>query len=77
MVSVTKVKYIYKGGEKFMNLTLDKDVLDVEDIQSILGISRSKAYDLVNSGQFHVVRIGRLIKISRPVFEGWLNGNTN
>ncbi|MGD6896076.1 helix-turn-helix domain-containing protein [Bacillus infantis] len=53
----------------------NKSVLDVEDIQNFLGISRSKAYDLVNSGQFHTVRIGRLIKISRPVFEAWLNGD--
>lgn len=52
-----------------------KDILTPEDIQSILGIGRSKAYDLVNSGQFHTVRIGRLIKVSRQVFESWLNGN--
>lgn len=52
-----------------------KPVLDVEDIQEYLGISRSKAYQLVNSGQFHVVRIGRLIKIPRSIFEDWLNGN--
>jgi excisionase family DNA binding protein len=52
-----------------------KEVLDVEDIQSLLGIGRSKAYELVNSGQFHVVRIGRLIKVSRSVFEAWLNGH--
>jgi excisionase family DNA binding protein len=57
------------------NISMEKDVLDVEDIQSLLGIGRSKAYELVNSGQFHVVRIGRLIKVSRTVFEAWLNGN--
>jgi excisionase family DNA binding protein len=52
-----------------------KDILDVGDIQEMLGIGRSKAYDLVNSGQFHTVRIGRLIKVSRQVFEAWLNGH--
>lgn len=54
---------------------MDKKILDVSDIQGILGISRNKAYDLANSGQFHVVRIGRLIKIPRTSFESWLNGN--
>ncbi|WP_019242196.1 MULTISPECIES: helix-turn-helix domain-containing protein [Bacillus] len=52
----------------------NKNVLDVKDIQEYLGIGRSKAYDLVNSGEFPVVRIGKLIKVSRPVFESWLNG---
>lgn len=53
---------------------IEKNVLDVSDIQSLLGISRTKAYELVNSGEFHTVRIGKLIKISRSVFENWLNG---
>lgn len=48
--------------------------LDVSDIQVILGIGRRQAYELVNSGQFHVVRIGKRIKISREVFFQWLNG---
>ena len=49
-------------------------VLDVSDIQNLLGIGRSQAYNLVNSGQFHVVRLGKRIKIGRDVFLEWLNG---
>lgn len=48
--------------------------LDVSHIQSILGIGRRQAYELVNSGQFHVVHVGKRIKISREVFFNWLNG---
>jgi len=50
------------------------EALDVTDIQEILGIGRRQAYELVNSGQFHVVRIGRRIKVSKNVFLHWLNG---
>lgn len=50
------------------------ETLDVFDIQTILGIGRRQAYELVNSGQFHVVRIGKRIKISKDVFFEWLNG---
>ncbi|SFA83039.1 DNA binding domain-containing protein, excisionase family [Lentibacillus halodurans] len=50
------------------------EALDVTDIQEILGIGRRQAYELVNSGQFHVVRIGRRIKVSKDVFFQWLNG---
>lgn len=48
--------------------------LDVAHIQSILGIGRRQAYELVNSGEFHVVRIGKRIKVSKDVFFHWLNG---
>ncbi|TKI59258.1 helix-turn-helix domain-containing protein [Brevibacillus antibioticus] len=50
------------------------DVLTPKDIQKILGISVNHAYELVNSGQFHVVRIGRLFRISKTVFLRWLKG---
>jgi len=49
-------------------------VLNVEDIQHILGIGRGQAYQLVNSGQFHVVRFGKRIKIAKEVFLNWLTG---
>lgn len=50
------------------------ETLVVEDIKKILGIGHVQAYKLASSGQFHVVRIGRLIKISRDVFFDWLEG---
>ncbi|MGN7942011.1 helix-turn-helix domain-containing protein [Metabacillus sp. 22489] len=59
------------------NNILDKHVLDVEDIQRFLGIGRRQAYELVNSNAFHVVRIGRRIKVGKDAFLAWLNGNDN
>jgi excisionase family DNA binding protein len=53
---------------------MEKEILDVEDIRKYLGIGRRQAYDLVNSGAFHVVRIGKRIKISKASFLKWLNG---
>lgn len=49
------------------------DVLNVEDIQEILGVGRRQAYNLVSSGQFHTVRVGKRIKILKAVFVRWLN----
>lgn len=49
-------------------------VLNVEDIQKILGIGRGQAYQLAHSGQFHVVRLGNRIKIAKEVFIQWLTG---
>ena len=50
------------------------EVLNVEDIQHYLGIGRRQAYELVSSGEFHVVRIGKRIKVGKEVFLNWLNG---
>ncbi|WP_214480990.1 helix-turn-helix domain-containing protein [Bacillus sp. SM2101] len=53
----------------------EKDVLDVEDIQKYLGISRNSAYNLVASGELYAVKVGRRWKISKNVLLNWLNGN--
>ena len=44
----------------------------VEDIAAILGIGKSSAYKLANSGAFKTIRIGTMIRISRKSFEDWL-----
>jgi Helix-turn-helix domain len=58
----------------YNNLDNYPDVLNVSDIQKILGIGRRQAYELVNSGVFHVVKIGRRIKVSKKIFIKWLEG---
>ena len=52
-------------------------VLDVADIQRIMGISRVSAYELVHTPGFPVVRSGRLIKISKKAFFNWLDSGGN
>lgn len=56
------------------NEILNKPVLDVEDIQQFLGIGKRQSYELVHSGAFHFVKIGRRIKVSTEVFLQWFNG---
>ncbi|PET17065.1 helix-turn-helix domain-containing protein [Bacillus thuringiensis] len=50
------------------------EILDVSDIQKILGIGRKQAYDLVHSNKFHVLQIGRRIKISKKALIKWIEG---
>jgi hypothetical protein len=66
---------LYPGRYELMNLT-DIAVLNVADIQKVLGIGGRQAYDLVNSEQFRVIRIGRTIKIPKDSFISWLNGES-
>ncbi len=47
-------------------------VYTVEDIQKMLRINRSMAYELVKSGKFLSKRIGHRILIPRKTFLEWL-----
>lgn len=43
------------------------DVLTVDDVREILNIGRSKAYGLINTGQIKAMKIGRSIRIPKPM----------
>lgn len=51
------------------------EVMDVADVKAFLGISKSAAYELVNSKSFHVVKIGRIYKIPKKSFTEWFEGH--
>ena len=49
-----------------------KLVYTCEEIQRILGISRSTAYRLIKTHVFHTVRIGGQYRISNKSIDTWL-----
>jgi DNA binding domain, excisionase family len=51
----------------------EKRTYTVEEIQGILGISKSTAYALVREGQFKCINVGRHIRISKKSFDEWLD----
>ena len=51
----------------------DKRVYTVDEIQDILGIARTTAYNLVKRNVFRSVRIGGSIRISKKSFDAWLD----
>lgn len=51
----------------------EKRIYTVNEIQDILGISRSSAYDLVKQNVFRSVRIGGSIRVSKKSFDNWLD----
>jgi predicted DNA-binding transcriptional regulator AlpA len=68
----------WKGGQ-VENKTVKK-VYEVEEIQNILGISRSAAYELIRETykmqHFKVLKIGNLYRVPKVPFDNWLNGET-
>ena len=56
-------------------MTNDKKVmLDVKNVMEMMGICKPKAYEIFNSGQFHVVKVGRKYMVHEEVFQDWLKG---
>lgn len=51
---------------------MEKLTFSVDEMAAAVGISRPKAYELVNSEGFPVVRVGRRIRIPVAALENWL-----
>jgi excisionase family DNA binding protein len=50
----------------------EQEFISLNQLQEILGIGRTKAYDLVTSGDLPAVRIGRIIRINKRDLTDWL-----
>jgi excisionase family DNA binding protein len=46
--------------------------LSLKDVQQLLGIGRTKSYELVATGELPAVRIGRCIRVNRTELDEWL-----
>ena len=47
--------------------------LSLKNVQQLLGIGRTKAYELVVTGELPAVKIGRCIRINRRELDAWLH----
>lgn len=51
----------------------EKKLLRIPEFQKYLGIGANKAYKLANDPSFYpAVRIGKLIRINKPLLDKWL-----
>lgn len=51
----------------------EKRAYSVDDIMTILDISRSTAYLLIKKNLFRSIKIGNQIRISKASFDAWLD----
>lgn len=59
--------------DKIPNTQNQKKTYTIDEISKQLNISMKSAYALAKSGQFHYVRAGRIIRVSKESFDRWLN----
>ena len=55
-----------------MSNTRCSEWLSLKDVQHLLGIGRTKTYELVTTGELPAVRIGRCIRVNRRELDEWL-----
>ena len=56
---------------------MDQMLLRAEEVASALSIGRSKAYEMIASGELPVVRIGRSVRVSAEALRDWVAAHTN
>ena len=49
----------------------EQEFIFLNKLQEILGIGRTKAYDLVASGELPAIRVGRAIRVRRADLSRW------
>jgi excisionase family DNA binding protein len=59
-------------GQQGMRPDNEQEFISLNELQEILGIGRTKAYDLVASGELPAVRIGRIIRVDMRDLTDWL-----
>lgn len=64
--SATMEQIVPKGS-------VGKRTYSVDEVSGILNIGRRKAYELCHSGCFKIVRVGRVIRVSKLSFDEWLD----
>ena len=56
---------------------MEKSTISVQELSALMGISLPKAYELVKSLGFPVIRIGTRILIPVDAYRAWLNENAS
>jgi excisionase family DNA binding protein len=50
----------------------EPELLRISECSQILGIGRSKIYQLVAAGDLPVIRIGRAVRVPRRALSAWI-----
>ena len=51
-------------------------LLRVEEVAKLLGLGRTRTFQMVAAGQLPVVRIGRFVRVPRAALEEWIAERT-
>ena len=52
------------------------DLLRVEEAAKILGIGRTKAFEMIARRELPIIRMGRLVRVPRAALDAWIAERT-
>lgn len=58
-----------------MNNKVHAEWISISEVQEILGIGRTKAYELVATGEIKAARVGRAVRINRAAVDAYMERN--
>ena len=58
--------------ENTRNVSLSTLLLRVSEVAAVLGLGRTKVYELIATKQLPVVRFGRAVRVSSASLQRWL-----
>ncbi len=58
-----------------MTETPKREWISVAEMQQTLGIGRTKAYELLATGEVPAIKVGRLVRVNRAELDAWAKGN--
>lgn len=58
--------------ENTRNVSLSPLLLRVSEVAAVLGLGRTKVYELIATKQLPVVRFGRAVRVSSASLQRWL-----
>ena len=61
-------------NDNLTKTTTERKTYSVPEIAAMLGIGKNKAYELCNSEQFRIIRVGRSLKVVKQSYDLWLSG---
>lgn len=63
-------------NKEVMPLTVEVELLRVEEAARVLSVSRRTAFELLRTGELPVVRIGRAVRIPKAALRAWIESQT-
>lgn len=62
---------------EFRERPADRMLLDSREVGEILGIGRTKVFEMMARAEIPVVRIGRLVRVPKPALMAWIVERTS
>ena len=67
------MSFIKMSLQEYNEETFDNQVYTLEEIKDILKIGRNSSYNLLNENYFKIIKLGKIVRISKKSFDNWLN----